>query len=107
MKIRSSPAQIDDERYLAELGRALERLFADAGPSLAIWVSGADPWEGDRWGRLGLTKEGLARRDTMVLEECGRRKIPVAVTMAGGYAPRVEDTVDIHLKTVETALGAI
>jgi acetoin utilization deacetylase AcuC-like enzyme len=99
------PDGTGDEAYLAALARALDRVFDEARPVLAIHVSGADPWEGDRWGRLALTKRGLGRRDAMVLEACRARGIPVAVTMAGGYAPRVEDTVDIHLKTVETAFA--
>lgn len=99
------PDGTGDDDYLAALARALDRVLDGARPALAIHVSGADPWEGDRWGRLALTKRGLGRRDVMVLEACRTRGIPVAVTMAGGYAPHVEDTVDIHLKTVETAFA--
>ena len=71
---------------------------------LVIYLSGADPFEGDRLGRLALTKEGLATRDRMVLEHFRSRGIPVAVTMGGGYAENVEDIVDIHERTVLTAL---
>ena len=64
---------------------------------------GADPYEDDRLGRLGVTKAGLAERDKVVLEACRERSIPVAVTMAGGYARNVEDTVDIHFQSLNRA----
>ena len=63
-----------------------------------IYLAGADPFEGDRLGRLSVTKAGLAERDRIVLETCRERGIPVAVTMAGGYACEVEDTVEIHFQ---------
>jgi acetoin utilization deacetylase AcuC-like enzyme len=70
---------------------------------LAIFLAGADPFEDDKLGRLCVTKEGLAERDRMVLEGCRDNDIPVVVTMAGGYAKKVEDTVDIHFQTVKRA----
>ncbi len=96
-----------DDEYLEALGRGLHRaLDAAAGAELAIYVSGADPWRGDRWGRLGLTKAGLAERDRRVYEACRSRGLPYVVTMAGGYAPDVEDTVSIHFETVRLAASA-
>jgi acetoin utilization deacetylase AcuC-like enzyme len=95
-----------DDEYLDALTDALERTIDAARPDLAVFVSGADSWEGDRWGRLALTRSGLARRDRSVLEACRRRGIPVAVTMAGGYAPDIEDIVEIHLTTVLQAAEA-
>ena len=77
-----------------------------SGWRLAIYLAGADPWEGDRWGRMGLTKDGLRRRDRRVFESLRMRRIPVAVTMSGGYAPDVDDTVEIHLETVTQAVRA-
>jgi acetoin utilization deacetylase AcuC-like enzyme len=70
---------------------------------LAIYLAGADPYEGDLLGRLALTKGGLAERDRLVFELCGRAGIAVATVMAGGYARHVEDTVAIHLQTVRLA----
>jgi len=96
-----------DTAYLEALDRALDRSFARGVPDLAIYVSGADPWQGDRWGRLGLTKRGLAERDRRVLGACRDRGVAVAVTMAGGYAPHVEDIVDIHAETVRAAAETI
>ena len=77
----------------------LERARAD----LAIYLAGADPYRDDRLGRLKLTKQGLAERDRLVLGRCRAAGLPVAVTMAGGYARRVEDTADIHFETVRLA----
>ncbi|MEY2613485.1 MAG: Acetoin utilization protein AcuC, partial [Planctomycetota bacterium] len=86
--------------YLSALEQALAQVF-DAGPyDLAIYLAGADPFVGDRLGKLALTKEGLRMRDRLVLESLKDRNIPVAVAMAGGYAPDVEDIVDIHAMTV-------
>jgi acetoin utilization deacetylase AcuC-like enzyme len=79
------------------------RALSAAQADLAIYLSGADPFEGDRLGRLKLTKPGLAARDRMVFELCHCAGIPVAVAMAGGYGKRVEDTVDIHFETVRLA----
>lgn len=93
----------DDDAFLAALSGALDRVLELAAWDLAIFLAGADPFEGDKLGRLSVTKEGLARRDQMVLEACRERGIPVAVTMAGGYAKDVADTVDIHFQTVQRA----
>src|SRR5258707_453989 len=72
-------------------------------PQLAFYLAGADPYEGDRLGRLKLTKTGLARRDERVLGTLAARHIPVAIAMAGGYARDIEDSVDIHANTIRTA----
>jgi acetoin utilization deacetylase AcuC-like enzyme len=97
----------DDEVFLAALSGALDLVLDSATWDLAIFLAGADPFEDDKLGRLRVTKEGLAERDRMVLEGCRERGIPVAVTMAGGYAKRVEDTVDIHLQTIERAASML
>ena len=93
-----------DAAYLATLSIALPRAIDAARPDLAIYLAGADPFEGDRFGRLALTKRGLAARDRFVLETLHRRGIPVAITMAGGYAHDDQDVVDIHFATVGLAL---
>jgi acetoin utilization deacetylase AcuC-like enzyme len=93
----------EDRAYLdaleAGLACALER--AEAG--LAIYLAGADPYEGDLLGRLALSKGGLAERDRLVLTRCREANIPVVTVMAGGYGRSVQDTVDIHLQTVRIA----
>jgi len=96
----------EDRDYLDALQQALERALVASHADLAIYLAGADPWAGDRWGRLGLSKNGLAERDRLVFDACRAAVLPLAVTMAGGYAPRVEDTVDIHYRTVKAAAGA-
>lgn len=92
-----------DAEYLNELALHLPRALAAARPQAVIYLAGADPFERDRLGRLALTKDGLAERDRRVLEACRSRVLPVAVSMAGGYAPDVDDIVDIHAKTIELA----
>lgn len=72
-------------------------------PDLAFFLAGADPFEGDRLGRLGVSKEGMARRDALVLDLCRHHRVPVAVVMSGGYGRDVNDTVDIHFATVRAA----
>jgi acetoin utilization deacetylase AcuC-like enzyme len=92
-----------DEEYLAALDAGLAEILGRQDGELAIYLAGADPFEEDRLGHLALTKEGLVRRDRLVLEHCRAVGLAVAVVMAGGYSPRVEDIVDIHLQTVRVA----
>ncbi len=93
----------DDATYLDALKGALVRALKLAGADLAIYLSGADPYLNDRFGRLSLTKEGLANRDRLVLHHCHGASLPVAITMGGGYARQIQDTVDIHFETVKIA----
>jgi acetoin utilization deacetylase AcuC-like enzyme len=92
-----------DEAYLDALQHGLVTALGRARPDLAIYLAGADPYQDDRLGRLAVSKAGLRERDRLVLETLAQWGIPVAVTMAGGYARHIEDTVDIHFATVETA----
>jgi acetoin utilization deacetylase AcuC-like enzyme len=94
-----------DASYLATLRIALDRALGHGPIDLAIYLAGADPYVGDRLGRLALSKAGLARRDAVVFDALADRDIPVAVTMAGGYAEDVDDVVDIHFATVAAALA--
>ena len=108
---RKEPSDLDvelpdgcgDEAYLDALDHAMGRVWADHGqalPGLVFFVAGADPHEGDRLGRLKLSQQGLAERDRRVLQACGERGIPVAVSMAGGYGHDIERTVDMHQETL-------
>jgi acetoin utilization deacetylase AcuC-like enzyme len=92
-----------DTEFLTTLERNLKKALDAADADLAIYLAGADPFEGDRLGRLSVTKRGLAERDRMVLETCRERGLPVALTMAGGYARDVEDTVDVHFQSIKRA----
>lgn len=90
----------DDAIYLDALQKGLNDSLKRAGAEFVIYLAGADPYSGDRIGRLDVSKEGLAARDRMVLHHCRKAGLPVAITMAGGYAPDIKDTVDIHFQTV-------
>jgi acetoin utilization deacetylase AcuC-like enzyme len=91
-----------DEEYLDALSRHLPRVFEHA-PDLVFYLAGADPFEGDKLGRLALTIKGLRARDELVLEACRGRGVPVATVMSGGYASDIADTVEIHCNTIRAA----
>jgi acetoin utilization deacetylase AcuC-like enzyme len=95
-----------DDEYLEALGTHLPHVLDRHGPDIVFYLAGADPYEGDRLGRLSLTIDGLRTRDRLVFEACRRRGIPVVVTMSGGYAPDVEAIVTIHCNTIREAVGA-
>ncbi len=101
------PDGIGDEDYLALLGKALEQAYDDGKYDLVFYLGGADPYCEDQLGGLALTLKALERRDDMVFEEARKRKLPVAVTLAGGYARRVEDTVAIHVNTIRRLKEAL
>ena len=90
----------DDRAYLEALENGVRTSLKKARADAVIYLAGADPFAEDRFGRLNLSKKGLAERDRLVLGNCWDAGLPVAVTMAGGYAPNIEDTVDIHFNTV-------
>ena len=94
----------EDAEYLKALENGLDASMQNFNADLVIYLAGADPYEDDRFGRLALTKKGLAERDRLVFQNCLAAGLPTAVTMAGGYAPNVLDTVDIHFQTVLSAL---
>jgi acetoin utilization deacetylase AcuC-like enzyme len=94
---------VGDEEYLRELRRGLDESFARFAPDLILYVAGADPYREDQLGGLALTIAGLRQRDDLVFAEARRRGVPVAVTLAGGYARNTEDTVLIHMNTVLAA----
>jgi acetoin utilization deacetylase AcuC-like enzyme len=89
-----------DDDYLIALSQALDHAIPHAEAELAFYLAGADPWHGDRLGRLALTKEGLLARDELVLDRLRAAGAAVCVVLAGGYAEDVRDTVDIHAATV-------
>lgn len=93
----------NDDEYLGALIPAVQKALDEFQPEILFYVGGADPYCEDQLGGLSLTKVGLQERDRKVFEEARRRKIPVATTLAGGYARRVEDTVRIHVNTILAA----
>jgi acetoin utilization deacetylase AcuC-like enzyme len=89
-----------DDAYLDGLARLLPQALARARPDVCFYLGGADPYERDRLGRLALTTAGLAARDSLVRDTLARAGVPVCVTLAGGYADPIEDTVAINLTTL-------
>lgn len=92
-----------DAAYLAALQRGLDDVFARSRPELVFYLAGADPFAGDRLGRLAVSKEGLRQRDEFVIQRCQAEGVPLSIAMAGGYADEIDDIVDIHANTVLAA----
>jgi len=114
---RKEPSDLDvelpdgcgDVDYLAALDAALAELWRrheHAPPGLIFYLAGADPHEGDRLGRLKLTTAGLAERDRRVLAAARERRIPIAMSMAGGYGRVIEDTVEVQFNTIVEAVAS-
>ena len=100
------PDGVGDENYLAILDEHLRKAFSEFTPQIIFYVAGADPYREDQLGGLALTMEGLARRDALVMDYARKNKCPLVITLAGGYARRVEDTVAIHVGTIAAARDA-
>ncbi len=98
--------QIGDAAYLTALLPAVRAGLDSFQPEILFYVGGADPYRNDQLGGLALTIPGLMKRDKSVFEEARKRNIPVVTTLAGGYARRVEDTVQIHVNTILAAREA-
>jgi acetoin utilization deacetylase AcuC-like enzyme len=96
------PDGTGDEEYLRTLAEHLPRVFAHS-PDIVFYLGGADPYAGDKLGRLSLSIAGLCARDEFVLGECRARGVPVATVMSGGYAADINDTVEIHCNTIRVA----
>ncbi len=90
------PDGVGDDGYLAALEEHLPGLLTDSTPDLICFLAGVDPVRGDRFGKLDLTREGLARRERTVLEQARAAGVPVAIFMAGGYAATPEVTAELH-----------
>ena len=99
------PSGTGDDAYLAHLTTALDAIEAWSRPELVFFLAGADPWEGDRLGRLSLTKAGLAARDALVLDRAEAWGSALCVVLAGGYAPDLADTVDINTATARALVA--
>ncbi len=94
---------VENEEYLTALEEGLDKALGEFQPDLMFYLAGADPYREDQLGGLKLSLEGLQRRDRLVYEKARAKEIPVMVTLAGGYARRVEDTVLIHTNTIRAA----
>jgi acetoin utilization deacetylase AcuC-like enzyme len=93
-----------DDEYLAALAAHLPRVLDSHRPDIVFYLAGADPYEGDRLGRLKLSIEGLQARDRFVFDSCRDRGVPIALTMSGGYAANVHAIVTIHCNTIREAV---
>jgi acetoin utilization deacetylase AcuC-like enzyme len=93
-----------DDEYLTALRTHLPGILDRQRPDLVFYLAGADPYEGDRLGRLKLTIDGLRTRDRVVFDACRDRDVPVVVAMSGGYAPDVDAIVTIHSNTIREAV---
>lgn len=93
------PDKTADTEFLETLEQALPRIFLH-DPDIIFYLGGADPFENDRLGRLSLTKEGLMKRDEMVIDFAKIKDVPIVTTMSGGYAADINDTVEIHANTI-------
>ena len=100
------PDGAGDESYLAILDEHLRKALSNFSPQIIFYVAGADPYREDQLGGLALTMQGLARRDSLVMDYARKNKRPLVITLAGGYARRVEDTVAIHVGTIVAARDA-
>jgi acetoin utilization deacetylase AcuC-like enzyme len=94
---------VADEEYLATLLPAVKKSIADFQPDILFYVGGADPYREDQLGGLDLSMEGLQKRDAGVFKEARGKNIPVVTTLAGGYARRLQDTIQIHVNTIQAA----
>ncbi len=93
-----------DAEYLAALGAHWPAVADRHKPELLIYVAGADPYLDDQLGSIKLTLDGLRRRDESVLAAAAERRIPTVIVLAGGYARKPRETVEIHAETVRIAL---
>ena len=97
------PDGTGDDQYLSALRLHLDDVLNRHHPNFVFYLAGADPFEGDRLGRLKLTIDGLRARDEVVLRACARAGLPVAITMSGGYANDISAIITIHANTIQTA----
>ncbi|MEW5871563.1 MAG: histone deacetylase [Chloroflexota bacterium] len=93
-----------DEAYLAAVEQGTRLALEQANADLAVYIAGADPYEGDRLGRMAVSKAGLGQRDRLALGMCRAAGLPTTIVMGGGYARRIEDMIDIQVETIRIAI---
>ena len=92
-----------DKSYLSALAASLPAVFAHE-PDIIFYLGGADPYVGDKLGRLSLSIAGLKERDELVLQACFDRELPIVTVMSGGYGEAISDTVEIHCNTIRSVV---
>jgi acetoin utilization deacetylase AcuC-like enzyme len=95
------PDGTSDDGYLTTLATHMPSAFRN-DPEIVFYLAGADPYVGDKLGRLAVSIEGLRERDAFVLRECYEREVPVVTVMSGGYGKDINDTIEIHCNTIRT-----
>lgn len=95
------PDGTSDAEYMEILASHLPHVF-QSDPEIVFYLAGADPYRGDKLGRLALTIDGLRERDAYVLRECYERELPIVTVMSGGYGKDINDTIEIHCNTIRT-----
>ena len=93
------PDGTSDAAYMETLASHLPQVF-QSEPDIVFYLAGADPYRGDKLGRLALSIDGLRERDALVLRECYEREIPTVTVMSGGYGNDINDTIEIHCNTI-------
>ena len=93
------PDGTSDAAYMETLASHLPQVF-QSEPDIVFYLAGADPYRGDKLGRLALSIDGLRERDALVLRECYEREIPTVTVMSGGYGKDINDTIEIHCNTI-------
>ena len=97
------PDKTEDALYLKTVKEILPRLIDEVEPDIIFYLSGVDILESDKLGRLSVSIAGCKERDRIVLETCNKNNIPVAISMGGGYSPRIADIIDAHANTYRLA----
>ncbi len=95
-----------DDKYLAALRSHIPRIYEEFQPDLVFFLAGADPLDKDQLGGLRISHDGLMERDRIVIENARRLGLPLVIVLAGGYAPNIKDTVDVHMHTIAVARRA-
>jgi acetoin utilization deacetylase AcuC-like enzyme len=95
------PDNTTDDEYVNMLGEKLNHVLRHE-PDIVFYLAGADPYSGDKLGRLALSIAGLRKRDDSVLQACYERELPVVTVMSGGYGEQIGDTVEIHCNTIRS-----
>ncbi len=93
------PDGTSDAAYMEALAGHLPHVF-QSDPDIVFYLAGADPYRGDKLGRLALSIDGLRERDAYVLRKCYEREIPIVTVMSGGYGKDINDTIEIHCNTI-------
>jgi acetoin utilization deacetylase AcuC-like enzyme len=100
------PDKCDDEQYLRVLAEHLEDVLDEARPDLVLYLAGVDVVQGDRYGRLAMTRDGLLERDRFVMDTVKGMGLPVTLLLAGGYAKTPRETADLHAMSHRAAWEA-